>query len=78
MGKVCKHRMNIFYGKTTNIVEGDLSKVAELHNWYKGSVYESLNLKIKEYEKVIKKAQSKMNSEKRTLQNLMINKDFLK
>lgn len=71
MGQVCKHRMNIFSGKTEDIVEGSLSDAKMLAQWYKGSHYEKINARIKEQEKVVKKAQSKLRSTKRELQQWM-------
>lgn len=71
IGQVCKHRMNIFLGDSKGIVSDNLQDVQTLSTWYKGSVYETINNRIKEYEKVVKKAQSKLRSEKRTLQHWM-------
>jgi hypothetical protein len=71
IGQVCKHRMNIFYGDTKNIVEGDLKSVEFLSNWYENSIYKHINDKIKKLEKVVKKAQSNLRSEKKELQHWM-------
>lgn len=73
MGMICKHRMNIFLGKTKDIVSNNLEDAKVLSEWYKGSIYEEINNRIKEYEKVVKKAKSKLNSEKKELQYWMNN-----
>ncbi len=71
MGQVCKHRMNIFLGNPKGIVSNNLQDVETLSTWYKGSIYEAINNRIKDLEKIAKKAQSNLRSEKRELQHWM-------
>ena len=73
IGSLCKHRMNIFEGSKKNIVSGDLEKAELLANWYKGSIYKQIMIKIDKYEKEYKEIQSKLRSEKRFLAKMMNN-----